>query len=329
MSNAPIKSLSARSMSEAAQSFLNSLDDEQKQRVNFEYMDGERLFWYYPPLNRHGLPLMNMSSEQRELAHSLLKSGLTETSYSQAKQIIELELVLGAIEKDQGKPNFVRDPDRYYFTVFGDPSSDEYPWGWRIEGHHISLHFSIWADSVLSTTPFFFGSNPAEVLSGPNAGQRILAEREDIAMELVSSMDEIQLGKCVIFEEAPLDILTYNSTKAMFAKEEGIPASMLNSNQRENLMALISEYVNQVNTDLAQQKLDRLVENGIERIHFAWGGSLEKGEAHYYRIHGGDFVVEFDNRQNEANHVHSVWRDVENDFAQDVLREHLLTYHLL
>ena len=112
MSNAPIKSLSARSMSEAAQSFLNSLDDEQKQRVNFEYMDGERLFWYYPPLNRHGLPLMNMSSEQRELAHSLLKSGLTETSYSQAKQIIELELVLGAIEKDQGKPNFVRDPDR-------------------------------------------------------------------------------------------------------------------------------------------------------------------------------------------------------------------------
>ena len=115
----------------------------------------------------------------------------------------------------------------------------------------------------------------------------------------------------------------------MFAKEEGIPASMLNSNQRENLMALISEYVNQVNTDLAQQKLDRLVENGIEGIHFAWGGSLEKGEAHYYRIHGGDFVVEFDNRQNEANHVHSVWRDVENDFAQDVLREHLLTYHLL
>mgnify|MGYP001331690927 FL=1 len=154
-------------MSAAATALLESMSHEMRMKASYPYMDGERLFWYYPPLNRHGLPLMNMSSEQQELAHALLKSGLTETSYSQAKQIIELELVLGAIEKDQGRPNFVRDPERYYFTVFGDPSNDEYPWGWRIEGHHISLHFSIWADSVLSTTPFFFGSNPAEVLSGP------------------------------------------------------------------------------------------------------------------------------------------------------------------
>ncbi len=329
MPSIPIKSSSAREMAEAAINFVDSLDPDQKELATFEYMDGERLFWYYPPLNRHGLPFMKMNDTQRKLAHALMASGLTDTSYEQAKQIIELELILGAIEKEEGTPNFVRDPDRYYFTVFGDPSSYDSPWGWRVEGHHISLHFSIWADAVISTTPFFFGSNPAEVLNGPKAGQRILSTREDIAMELINSMDDEQLTQSVIFDEAPLDILTYNSSKAMFAKEEGLSASKMSGTQRETLMNLVSEYVNQVHTDLAQKKLAILVEKGIEGLHFAWGGSLEKDKPHYYRIHGGDFVVEFDNRQNGANHIHSVWRDVENDFAQDVLRQHLLTFHVL
>ena len=178
-------------------------------------------------------------------------------------------------------------------------------------------------------TPFFFGSNPAEVRKGPKAGLRILGDREDIGFEIMESLDTNQQSRALIYDKAPWDILTYNSSKAMLPKEEGLSMSRMNGSQKEIMMSLITEYVSQVRSDLAIQKLESLNENGMDNLHFAWAGPVEKGKAHYYRIHGGDFVVEFDNRQNEANHIHSVWRDVENDFAQDVLREHLLAYHVL
>ena len=329
MTPTDIQPAAANEMADAATMFLESLSPDQKTVACFDYLDGERIFWYYPPLNRHGLALRDMDGKQRKLAHALMASGLTEKSYEQAKQIIDLELVLGLLEKEEGRITFARDPKLYYFTVFGDPADSGNPWGWRVEGHHISIHFSIWDDKVISMTPFFFGSNPAEVRKGPKAGVRILGDREDIALELMNSMDSSQKSRAIIYDEAPLDILTYNSSKVMLPKEEGLPASRMNGTQKETLMALITEYVNQVRSDLSERKLSALREVGIDGLHMAWAGPIEKGKAHYYRIHGGDFVVEFDNRQNEANHIHSVWRDVENDFAQDVLREHLLTYHVI
>ena len=315
-------------MAEASSRFLDSLSPDQKAKATFDYLDGERIFWYYPPMNRHGLALRDMEPGQRELAYAVMASGLTADSYQKAKLIIEHEAVLGPLEKERGMVTFVRDPELYYFTVFGDPSGAD-PWGWRVEGHHVSLHFSIWGGKVISMTPFFFGANPAEVRSGPKSGLRILGARQDMALELMNSLDAGQRSKALLYDKAPYDILTYNSSKVSLPGEQGLKAAKMSETQKKMLKTLVAEYVNQVRSDLAEQKLAELEEEGYDRLHWAWAGPAKAGEKHYYRIHGGNFVIEYDNRQNGANHIHSVWRDVENDFASDVMREHLLMYHVL
>ena len=315
-------------MTVACTEFLNSLSPEQEAKATFEYLDGERVFWYYPPLNRHGLPLRDMDVKQRGLAFKVMASGLTDKSYERAKMIIDHEEVLGPLEKEQGTITFVRDPELYYFTIFGAPGGQD-PWGWRVEGHHVCLNYSVWGNKVISVTPFFFGANPAEVRKGPKSGLRILGAREDLAFDLMESLDSGQRAKAIIYDEAPLDILTYNSSKVSLPREEGLPASRMSGTQKEMLLTLMTEYVSQVRSDIAQDRLDRFKAQGIENIHLAWGGPVDRAKEHYYRLHGGDFMVEFDNRQDGANHIHSVWREVENDFASDVLREHLLLYHVL
>ena len=322
--------LAAQQMGAAAQRFLDSLSEAQQAKATFEYMDGERMYWYYPPINRHGLALRDMDAHQRHLAMALLETGLTPRSYEQAKLIIEHEDILGPIEKEKGMVTFVRDTELYYFTIFGRPGPKD-PWGWRLEGHHVSLHFSIWGDNIVSVTPFFFGANPAEVrVPGPKQGLRILGDREDLAFQLMESLDAGQQQTAVIYDEAPLDIFTYNSTKVSFPfRPQGLAAAQMTGGQQETLLHLITEYVGQVRTDLAEGKLAAIKEGGLDHFHWAWAGPVSKTAPHYYRIHGGDFVVEFDNRQDGANHIHSVWRDIENDFAADVLREHLLLFHVL
>ena len=316
-------------MAAAARAFLDSLSAEQQAKAAFEYMDGERMYWYYPPINRHGLALRDMDARQRELAFALLQTGLTPRSYQQARQIIEHEDVLGPLEKEMGMITFVRDVELYYFTIFGQPGPKD-PWGWRLEGHHVSLHFSIWGDNVISVTPFFFGANPAEVRNGPKSGLRILGDREDLAFQLMESLNHDQQAAAIIYDEAPLDILTYNSTKVSFPfRPQGLPASQMSGAQKETLLNLVALYVGQVRTDLAEQKLTAIRDEGLDHFHLAWAGPVAKTEPHYYRIHGGNFVVEFDNRQDGANHIHSVWRDIENDFAADILRQHLTLFHIL
>ena len=319
----------AGEMRGAALALLNRLDANQKSAINFSYYDGERIFWYYPPLNRHGLQLRDMNEEQRKLAYALMATGLTEDSNRKAQLIIEHEAVLGPLEQERGRVTFVRDPLLYAWTIFGDPANDGEPWGWRVEGHHVSLHYSVWGDRVLSMTPFFFGANPAEVPKGPKQGLRILGDSQDIALELMESLDAGQKSRAMIYDEAPADIITFNSSRASLPKEEGLPASAMSGTQRELLMALASEYVTRIRADLAEDKLTALREGGLEKIHLAWGGPVDRRQPHYYRLHGGDFVVEYDNRQNGANHIHSVLRDVNNDFASDVMRDHLLMYHVL
>ena len=315
-------------ISSAASTWLESLNPDQLDKATFEYLDGERVFWYYPPLNRHGLAIRDMNEIQRHLAFSIMETCLDKHAFAQAKQIIELESILGKIEASHGIKSFARDPELYYFTVFGNPKSND-PWGWRVEGHHVSLHFSIWNDKVISTTPFFFGSNPAEVKEGPHKGLRVLSDREDLGFELIQSLDSSQQKQSIIFEEAPYDILLYNSTKAFFPKEEGLIGSKMSGVQKELFMSLIIEYVNDVRPEIAKDKLSMVNELGIDNFHFAWGGGTSKGHKHYYRIHCGDFIVEYDNRQGDGNHIHSVLRDTENDFANDVLRDHLMNFHVL
>ena len=320
----------ALEMRDAAIKFLDSLSTDQKAQVTFDYIDGERLFWYYPPLNRHGLLLREMGENQRSLAYALMATGLSPESNQRARAIMNHELILGPLEVEENAVTYPRDPLVYAWSIFGNPSNDEHPWGWRIEGHHVSLHFSVWADKVLSMTPLFFGANPARVPKGPKEGLRILGARQDLAMELMGSMDSGQLSQAIIYSQAPADILTFNSSQASLPEEAGIPASKLSATQKEVLTSLVTEYVTQARADVAQERLNNLLhDGGIDKIHVAWGGPVDSGKPHYYRLHGGNFVVEYDNRQNGANHIHSVWRDVNNDFAYDVLREHLIMYHIV
>ena len=317
-----------KEMAEAAGKWLDSLSPEQKAKATYHYLDGERQFWYYPPLNRHGLPLRDMNQEQRDLAFGIMESSLEPQAYEQARAIIQHELILGPLEEERGSVSFVRDPLLYYWTVFGEPGGKE-PWAWRAEGHHVSLHFSVWGDEVTAVTPFFFGANPAEVPKGPQQGLRILGHREDLAIELMASMTEEQRAKAIIHDKAPWDILTYNTTKAPIHEGEGLAAAEMNGAQKELLLELITEYVNQVRTDVAREKLETIRREGLDHFRLVWAGATDRSRDHYYRIHGGTFLIEFDNIQNGANHIHSVWRDVENDFAADVLRDHRLMYHVL
>ncbi len=315
-------------MAEACRKWVDSLNPEQKAKATYHYLDGERQFWYYPPLNRHGLPLRDMTPEQRDLAYGIMESSLDAQAYEQAKAIIDHELILGPLEKERGIESFVRDPMLYYWTVFGEPGGEE-PWGWRAEGHHVSLHFSVWGEEVTAVTPFFFGANPAEVPHGPEQGKRILGDREDLAIELMATMTDEQRAKAIIHENAPWDILTYNTTKAPVHQGEGLSATEMTGEQKEILLALITEYVNQVRTDVAHERLEAIKENGLDHFRLVWAGATDRSRDHYYRIHGGNFLIEFDNIQDGANHIHSVWRDVENDFANDVLRDHRLMFHVL
>lgn len=315
-------------ISKATEDFLESLSTEQREKATFHYLDGERIFWYYPPMNRHGLALRDMENNQRKLAMAIIEKTLDPLAYNRTKQIIDHETILGTVEKEAGIISFRRDPELYYWTIFGNPGGED-PWGWRVEGHHVSLHFSIWGEDVIATTPFFFGANPAEVLKGDQAGLRILSNREDMAIELINSLDSEQRTRAIVEDAAPWDILTYNSSKPVLSKEEGLPGSHMNGTQQEILMSLITEYVTQVRSDVSQGKLSAIQEQGVGNVHLAWAGKTEPFKPHYYRIHSGNFLIEYDNVQNDANHIHSVIRDVENDFAQDVMREHLLTYHVL
>ncbi|MBM03737.1 MAG: hypothetical protein CL766_02995 [Chloroflexi bacterium] len=317
-----------KKMQEAASSFYDNLDAKARNKALFHYLDGERIFWYYPPLNRHGLPLKDMTKELKSLVFTLLETGLSSDAFNQTLQIINHELILKELEIRENIKTFVRDPERYYFTIFGNPKSKD-PWGWRFEGHHVSIHFSIWSDKIISVTPLFLGVNPAEVKDGDSKGLRILKKREDLAFELVNSMSKDQHHIATIYENTPKDIITYNSSRVTVPVVEGISWDELKIGQQKLLKLLIAEYVNQVNPNLVKSKLEYLESNTLKSVKFGWAGGINLGEAYYYRIHGGNLFIELDNYQSGANHVHSVWRDVENDFAQDVLRKHLLSYHVL
>jgi hypothetical protein len=317
-----------KKMQEAASSFYDNLDAKARNKALFHYLDGERIFWYYPPLNRHGLPLKDMRKELKSLVFTLLETGLSSDAFNQTLQIINHELILKELEIRENIKTFVRDPERYYFTIFGNPKSKD-PWGWRFEGHHVSIHFSIWSDKIISVTPLFLGVNPAEVKDGDSKGLRILKKREDLAFELVNSMSKDQHHIATIYENTPKDIITYNSSRVTVPVVEGISWDELKIGQQKLLKLLIAEYVNQVNPNLVKSKLEYLESNTLKSVKFGWAGGINLGEAYYYRIHGGNLFIELDNYQSGANHVHSVWRDVENDFAQDVLRKHLLSYHVL
>jgi hypothetical protein len=314
----------ATSMTTAASRFLDSLTPEQRQQATFALESEERLRWNFIPTEafaRKGLLLKDMTESQRTLAHNLLKSGLSDRGYLTYTQIIQLENVLLALEKG-GK--FVRDPLGYRVSVFGTPSAQG-AWGWRVEGHHVSLHFSVVNGTSIASTPSFAGSNPAEVRDGPQKGQRVLGLLEDSGRALVTALDASQRATAVISATAPNEIVTNNTLDINPLAPDGLKASAMTPAQRGLLMRVIDAYAGLMAPDIAAERLAKIKTAGIENIGFAWAGPLERGQRHYYRVQGPTFLIEFDNAQNDGNHVHSVWRDFDGDFGRDLLREHLRT----
>jgi len=321
---------SASSMRTAAAAFLASLTPEQRQEATFDFQSAERTRWnFIPPqaFARKGLTFRAMNEAQREKAHALLKTGLSQRGYMTAASIMELESTLGGIERAArgagfNAENFPREPLEYYVSIFGAPA-EKGAWGWRVEGHHVSLRFTIANGNVDIGAPSFFGSNPAEVLEGPKKGLRFLAHEEDPARALVMALDATQREKAVIQNVAPNDILTGNKVEISPLAPAGIAAADLNASQRQMLMQVVEGYTSAMAADIAADRTSRLTKAGVEKIAFAWAGEFERGKKHYYRVQGPTFLIEFDNTQNNGNHIHSVWRDFNGDFGRDLLREHL------
>ena len=301
----------------ASDAFLASLSAAQRSKALFAFDDAERLNWHFVPRDRRGLPLKEMSTQQRELARGILRAGLSQRGYLTASTIIELELVL----REMGESPTFRDPELYYFSIFGTPSRTA-PWGFRAEGHHLSLNFTLVRDTLIATAPAFFGANPAEVRRGARRGLRALADEEDTGRELVLSLDERQRARALISADAPRDIVTGNAARVEPLSPIGIRVSELQPQQAAILVRLLDVYLGRMAEPLAARRRAALERTDFDKVAFAWAGSMRRGEAHYYRIQGPSFLVEYDNTQNDANHIHTVWRDFDGDFGRDLLREH-------
>lgn len=311
-------------MEKAANAFLASLTPEQKAKATFAFKTegkDERLDWHFIPKARKGLPIKEMTEPQRELARALLKSGMSDHGYKKASTIQSLEALLREMEQGKGP---VRDPELYFVSIFGEPGGKQV-WGWRWEGHHQSFNYTVPPGKEPSMTPSFFGSNPGEVKDGAMKGTRVLGREEDLGRELVKALDPEQLKLALIAKDAPKDIL--NVPGRQDTKPEGIPYAKLNDAQKKQLMTLVREYLLRCRPEVAEQDIARLEKLGMDNLHFAWAGGLDRGQPHYYRVQLANFVLEYDNVQNGANHPHSVWRDFDRDFGMDVLAEHYKAAH--
>jgi hypothetical protein len=309
-------------MVRVAADFVASLDSSQKSQVAFEMGDSERFNWHYIPRERKGVSLKQMSPAQKKLAFALLSTALSSRGMSEAAQIMFLEQILYELENQSPR----RDPDAYFFSIFGRPSQTA-PWGWRVEGHHLSLNIALKGSQVVATSPAFYGANPAIVRSGPHAGMQVLRAEQEWGRKLVQSFSQNLLKKVVIDVNAPDDIITRFSREFDLGEPVGISLGEMGKEQVQLLTQLIHRYAERFKPDLSSVELDKLEKKGVEKIHFAWAGGTKAGDRHYYRIHGPTFVIEYDNTQNQANHIHSVWRDIDNDFARDVLKEHYQDSH--
>lgn len=308
-------------MAVAAGAWLQSLTPGQREQAVFPIDAAERENWHYIPRARKGVTLGSMTESQRGLARQLLGAGLSQRGQLQVEAIIALENVLAAMEESTR-----RNPQLYYFSVFGAPAADG-AWGWRVEGHHLSINFTLAAGRV-SATPLFFGADPAEVrIAHAQKGRRALAQEEDLGRALVKSLDANQRQAAVISPRAPSDIFTAANRAAKPLEPAGLASAQMMPAQQAQLRALVELYAGRLRAEMADTELQKIATQGWGRVFFAWAGGLEPGEGNYYRIQGPAFVIEYDNTQDDANHIHTAWRKFEGDFGRDLLREHYQRGH--
>lgn len=308
-------------MMDRAQHFLAGLDDDNREQASFGFDEDERLNWHFIPRAREGLPYAELTPAQRRLADRLLASALSRDGMSKALGIMYLDQIL--FERE-GRD--IRSADGYYFSVFGDPTESG-AWGWRLEGHHLALNFTLNDGELVAGSPAFMGSNPAVVSEGRHAGLEVLAEEQSLARELLALFDGDARDQVVISDGALSGMVSGNSVRAEIPELAGLAMGDMNDAQSDALMALLRAYIERMRPELAKLEIEKITEAGLDEIHFAWAGSAEPGAGHYYRIQGPTFLVEYDNTQGNGNHIHSVWRDFDGDFGADVLAEHYAAAH--
>ena len=311
-------------MLETANRFVQSLDAGQKSKALLDFNSAGRQNWHFVPdssfektygYGRRGVTYKAMSPEQQRLANALLSSGLSPAGFVKTMSIMSLEERLRVKEKDTAGR---RDVQKYYVSVFGTPAAMG-AWGWRVEGHHVSLHYTLKNGKLISASPTFFGANPHRIASGARA----LPREEDLGRDLLRSLDAKQKKAAIVTEEAYPDVLTHADTRAKLEDQpKGLAASALTAKQRETLMALIGEYVHNVPASIAAERMKAVKGTSNADLLFAWAGSGEPDKGHYYRVQAPSFLIEYDNTQGGANHSHTVWRDFAGDFGRDVLALH-------
>ena len=318
-------------MVNSANRFLTSLTDEQRSRATFAFdNDEERLYTHFIPpetFERNGVQINEMNAAQKAAAHDLLQSGLSQRGYMTVQEIMEAEGLLEMLEGPDRQ--FARDGEAYYVTVFGTPSNNG-SWGWRWEGHHLSLHYTIVDGNVTVSAPTFLSVSPAEIPEGPRRGMRALGRQEDAGRALLGSLTPEQRAVAIIAETAPGNIVAgpVRGQPALAPKVDplspvGIGATALSPVQRGLLMDIVESYIAVMSPDIAELRRAKIQQGGTEDITFAWAGGTIRGEISYFRVQGPTFLIEFDFTQNQPNHVHSAWRDFEGDFGRDLIREHM------
>jgi hypothetical protein len=302
-----------------AQKFLSTLNAKDRATASFQFDDPERTRWAYVPQDRAGLALKDMNDAQRAAAFTLVGTGLSERGSALARGVIELEGILREIEGFPWYPR--RDPGLYFTSLFLGADKTQ-PWGWRFEGHHLSVNATELGAHGQVVAPLFIGANPARVASGPKRGHRLLASEEDLGFDLLRSLDPGQRARATIAAQPFGDIVTKADPTVKPMTFAGLPAGDMTAEQQRQLRRLLELYAGRMADGAASAQLRRIDEAGFERLHFAWAGATQSGQPHYYRIHGPTVLIEYDNSQGGGNHIHSVWRDLENDFGGDLLRKH-------
>ncbi len=312
--------LAASEIAAAVRAWLDGLDDAQRARASFVFESPERFVWAYTPGPRNGLAIRDMRPGQRAAASAIVASGMSSRTADEIAAIMALETVLGELERAGGRPGWIRrDPELYWLAVFGTPGTSA-PWSWRIGGHHVAVHMTVADERVIGATPSFLGANPAVIPNGPRAGTRTLPGEEEMARALLLELTRAERRVALVDDVAPADIVT--GTVPV-----GIRHADLGAQRQAGLERLIQYYVERIRPEIADGAWARIMGNDLGDATFAWAGSDVPGRGHYYAIQGPGFVIEYDNTQNGANHIHAAWRDLENDWGDDLLARHVAIDH--
>jgi hypothetical protein len=312
----------------AVLAWIDGLDATRRAEATYPFGSDERFAWDYRPGPRRGLAVGAMTPGQRDLAWAVVDAAMSERGASEIRSIVALEPVLGDLERRAGTGGWERrDPERYWFAVFGDPAGDE-PWSWRLGGHHVAVQATVIDGRMVRPAPSFLGANPATIPDGPRAGERAIDGEERLARALLVSMTPAERALAVVDPVAPPDILSGNGRRAEIRGiATGVRHDALALVARTGLEALIRYYLDRVHAGAADAAWTRIVADGLPEVTFAWAGPGEPGRGHYYAVRGPRFLLEYDNTQNGANHIHAVWRDLADDWGEDALAAHYRAGH--